>query len=194
MRSLIFIGLVLITAINPLSASVDPQLSALYFPANEQAVVLNINSQMGRVESLVISEGNGDHIYSDEIGKNKNRIKYDLNQLPDGAYTIRLIGENSIEVHEIDISKGIVRLARTESFKRPLIRTINERLIIQSRSSVKENIRLSIYNESGKMIYEFDGENSGNNYRAFNLENLLAGKYSLLVRTQHFVEELQITR
>lgn len=181
-------------AFNPLSANPTPTTSSLLFPENEQAVVLNLEGQMGSVESFILSDNRGEVIYSDNIGKHKKRIKYDLRQLPDGYYTIKVIGENTIEHHQISISKDGVNLTNSVSYKRPFITNLKDRVVVHSSSNSNESIGLSIYNETGDLVYSYDEEKSGDYYKVFNLEKLAQGNYNVVVRTRHFVDEVLVSR
>ena len=97
-----------------------------------------------------------------------------------------------VEIYEISISNGEVKLTDTKTHHRPSIRNLNNRIVVNSLSQSEESIGLSIYNQSGELIYSFEQKHSGDFVKAFSLAELKEGSYRVLVSTAYFTKELQV--
>ncbi|MEO0900436.1 MAG: hypothetical protein AAFY71_28765, partial [Bacteroidota bacterium] len=140
MRVLVLINLVLLISLNSLFAKIDPTTNSLLIPTQEKSIVLQVVGTMGKAESFELIDKRGTLIYSDLIENDKKRIKYNLQQLPDDRYTIKVSGEYLVEIHEISISNGEVKLTDTKTHHRPSIRNLNNRIVVNSLSQSEESI------------------------------------------------------
>ena len=73
------------------------------------------------------------------------------------------------------------------------IRNLNEKVFVNTLSTIEENIRLTIYNEKGETVYFLNEKNAGDYQKVLNLENLGVGTYNVIVTTGHFSSEVKVS-
>ena len=160
---------------------------------NEKSIILNTPNQSKRAEVLKITDAKAQIIFTDVIEKNKQRVKYVLNNLPNGSYDITIDGSDVVTVYETIISDKNVTIVDTKSYYRPSIHTIKEKLFVTAEVEKKEDIRVSIYDDTNVLVFTYNMEKEETFTQSFNLEQLPKGDYRVIVSNDYFIEQSKIT-
>jgi hypothetical protein len=193
MKNLLFITAFLFVSILKLGAFNEPKSTLLVILENEKSVILNLSASVAETELFTITDANGDILISETVKSYDNMVKYDLSKLPLGSYTIKIDGKNFVEIHETTITKNNVSLENSSSHFKPNLRVINNRMVIDAMLANHEEIRLTIYNEAGDLVYDYNDQKAGVFQKRFNLEQLDGGKYNVIVSTDYFRMSSNIT-
>ncbi len=132
MRNITLLTVNVLLCVIPLIANTTPSKELLFVPEDEKSVILNVSDL--NLETVSIIDRDGVELFVDVIEENKRKIKYNLNSLPNGQYTIRLNGESFAEFYQATISPTAVNIKKTESYYRPIININNNKLIVKCRA------------------------------------------------------------
>jgi len=192
MRNLILVFVISMLSTFQSIANITPLSSLLKVSANEKSVVLNIENR--NLESVSVIDKLGTVLFIDAIEDSKNRIKYNLDKLPSGAYTIKLNGENFVELYQTKITTNTVAIKKIKSYYRPNISINNDKLVVDISESIQDDVSVTILDEYNEVIYVFREKLNGSYQKAFDLKALLTGEYKVQVSTDYFSEQVQINR
>ena len=193
MKNLTLVAAFILSGLFQLQASHRFSTAKLTVLQNEKSIILNTSNQSKRAEVLKITDSKAKVVFTDVIEKNKHRVKYVLNNLPNGRYYITVKGSDVFTIYETIISDKNVNIADTKSYYRPSIHPAKEKLSITAAVEKKEEIHVSIYDDSNILVFTYNMEKEKTFTQAFNLEQLPKGDYEVIVSTEYFVEQSNIT-
>lgn len=193
MKNIILTVTFILTSFLQLTARNAPKSSTLNVVKNEKAVVLNYTIITQKQKMFTITNKLGVTIFTDIIEENKKRVKYDLKTLPSGNYSIKIEGNNSVEIYDVIIAPNSVNLINSKSFSRPKLLNMNNKVIVTSDNLNNENIQVSIYDNSKNLVYRFHDQKTGVFKKSFNLEQLAQGNYNIIVSTDYFSQSSKIS-
>lgn len=176
-----------------LTAKVANDSHSLNALASEKSVILDLSTLPAKVELFIITDYTGEDIFREKVGESERRIKYDLSNLPSGRYSIKVEGEDFVEIHTTLITEDQVIFERIDAHLRPTFEVFGEKLSVHTKGSHTENIDLVIYDETGELVYEFQGQTSDNFQKVFNLSMLAKGTYHVVASTNYFSESQSIS-
>ena len=173
------------------SAYNAPKQTSLIVIENQKAVVLNLSEI--DAASFLIFDDKGTRIYSQEIRRFETGVKYVMNNLPTGKYTIEIHGDSFMEFYSTVLTKDGLTIESNEAYFRPSISSVNKKVVIDAELAEKEDIEISIYDKNEYLVYSFDDHKTGSYNKVFNLNKLKRGQYRVVVSTDHFTESSTIS-
>ena len=185
MKNLLIASFLIIASLTQVAASIVPVSSSLKVMAVEKSVILDRTGSVAGAESFTIIDAEGNIVFNDKVEKYENKVKFNLSKLPAGNYTIKVSGENFIEIHETVITAQGLSLVSAESHFKPNV-TEKEGKLFVNAMLYDEDINVIIYDLKGKLVYDFSNQDSGRFYKTFNLEQLASGNYDVTVLTDYF--------
>ncbi len=153
---------------------------------NQKTIVLNLVGMDADINTFSIYDAAGQLVYSQEVNNTKNGVKYNLNKLPQGDYTIRVEATNFVEIHEAIITKDSIILENVSFHNRPSLVEMGKKFVVNAELANNEDVQVYIYDAAGRMIYDYKEEGNGSFQKTFNLENLTKGSYNVSVLTDAF--------
>lgn len=193
MRNLTLVTIFILSSLFQLQASHIFSTAKLTVLQNEKSIILNTSNQSKRAEVLKITDAKAKIVFTDVIEKNKQRVKYVLNNLPNGRYDITVNGSDVVTIYQTIITDENVKIVDTRSYYRPSIQTAKEKLLVTAAVDKKEDIHVSIYDHTNKLVFTYSMEKEKTFTQSFNLEQLPKGDYEVTIYTEHFVERSNIT-
>ena len=193
MKNLTLVATLILCCIFQLHASNIDSIAKLTVLQNEKSIILNTSNESIRPEVLKITDAKANIVFTDVIEKNKHRVKYVLNNLPNGSYDITVGGSDVVTVYETIILDENVKIVDTRSYYRPSIHTAKEKLLITTAVEKKEDVHVSIYDDTNVLVFKYSMEKEKTFTQSFNLEQLPKGDYEVIVYTDHFVKQSKIT-
>ena len=190
MKNLIYISATIIATVFQMNANTVPSHFTLNVLANQKAVILDLTNI--EASSFVVLDENGVNVYAQKIEKFGTGVKYVMSKLPTGLYTIKINGNDFVEVYDAEISKEMLHINSFEVFYRPAIVEKENKFAIDALLSDNEEINVFIYNETGSLVFRFSDLESGKYNRVFDLNQLEKGDYSVIVSTDKFTESSKI--
>lgn len=158
---------------------------------HQKAVILNLAEI--EASSFVIFDKNGANVFSQEIEAFDNGIKYVMSNLPIGQYTIKIQGDDFVDMYRTVITADSLKIESSETYLKPTVIQENDKIVVNADLANKEDILLYIYNQDGKLVYEYNEQKIGKYNRVFDLNQLEKGAYSVVVATDHFTETSKIS-
>lgn len=182
---LITIAIALMSSL-AMASETRPISTSLDLNKNEKTVVLNFSELKGQIKLVTISNSLGENILSEEVNKYEHGVKYNLSTLPEGAYDIKVEGENFIEIHKTVITFDGVEFETVELHARPTVKVVNDILSVQAGAFNEENMNVSIYNNAGELIYKVNYQTCGDLTKTFNLGRLAKDEYNVIVSNDYY--------
>lgn len=167
--------------------------SVIELPSNETSIIVNRIGLLSDLKTFTLRDAEGTLVFSDNIESQKNRVKYTLNKLPQDQYTVEITGNHSMEIYEIAITDEKVRLLDTERYFKPTVKVENEKVYVDLLSIYDESLRIKVYNDINEEVYTFSKDGKGSFNKVFNLENLEKGEYNMVISTDHFLDNKNVS-
>jgi hypothetical protein len=193
MKNLILVTAFILASFLQMIASDAPKSATLDVVSNEKSIVLNSSSVTEETKTFTITDQSGAILFTDIIEKNKKRVKYDLKRLPNGDYSIKIAGNNSIEFYQATISDNDVSLTNAKTYFRPAIQQSENNIVVSSINLNDEDLQVSIYDSSHELIYKSNEQRTGNFQKTYNLKQLAEGEYNVIVSTDYFSNSMEIS-
>jgi len=193
MKKILLTSSFILSYLFQLQAGIAPRAAKLTVIANEKSLVLNAASPLTETEMFRITDAFGKVVFTDQVEKNKQKIKYDLRKLPNGNYKITLGGRDIVSIYEAMITDEKVELTDDTSYYRPTIKNMDGKVLISAALENMEDFRISIYDNTDALVYRYKIEKEKSFSQVFNLEQLPAGEYNVIVNSNYFTEQSKIT-
>jgi hypothetical protein len=193
MKNLILVTAFILASFLQMIASDAPKSATLDVVSNEKSIVLNSSTVSEETKTFTITDQSGAILFTDIIEKNKKRVKYDLKRLPNGDYSIKIAGNNSIEFYQATISDNDVSLTNAKTYFRPAIQQSENNIVVSSINLNDEDLQVSIYDSSHELIYKSNEQRTGNFQKTYNLKQLAEGEYNVIVSTDYFSNSMEIS-
>ncbi len=191
MKHVLFILAMLFVATFQLAASNDAPSISIY--SADRSIVLSKTGILADANSMTISNADGEVIFTHNLKSDKHRIKYDLGKLPNGTYNLEIDGTDHTEAYQVVMTDSNITLQEVETFHSPIL-SIDEsnKVMINLESDNPESISYFIYDNAGKLVYDYSEVNTGTLNKVFNLEQLQPGKYKIYTSTAHFSQNIWV--
>jgi len=193
MKTLVLNITFLFVSIFQMSASNAPKLSSLVSYINEKTIVFNQVDNNSEVETITIYDTGGKVVFEDGLRKYENGVKYKLNRLPVGDYTIKVLSNKYVEMIQTTITENDVLLGNSEFYYKPLLKSNDDKLFVHALFPNNDRIALRIYDDKGELVYDYQEDVLGDFQKAFNLEELVEGDYKIYVNTDYFSEAVKVS-
>ena len=194
MKKLIYTAAIVLMSTFQLTATTVNTDSSKSFDVieNEKKIILNLSKLNNEIQIFTITNTEGEEVFSEKVNKYEKDVEYDLSTLAIGLYTIKIEGENFIEIHTTEITADQVHFKNVESHVAPTFQEANEILIVEAAFSNEENVHVNIYNSLGDLVFKFT-EKTNTVHKKFNLEKLEKGNYNIIVSTDFFSQSKTIS-
>lgn len=160
--------------------------------SNEKTIVLNQFEYAAQVNSLTILDSRDNIVYTGEVNHDKNVVKYNLEKLPSGDYSVKVKGENFVKFHELKITKTDLVLEDKETYFKPMIRNVEKKVLIDMLFLDDDHIKVSVIDDQNDLAYSFKASQFGDFHKAFDFSELPKGKYNVIVTTDHFSNMIKV--
>jgi len=186
MKNLILTLAFITAATFQLFSSNAPKSSFFELRENEKSVILNLAGVDAKANFFTITNSEGEILIKKDLEDYNDIVKFNLSKLPNGSYTIKIIGDHFIEYHETLVSESQVRIEKTDYHFRPSFRLVEKKILVNTVLADNEEINVSIYDTNGDLVYNFYDQTGGGFQKSFNLEQLVSGDYKVIVSTDYF--------
>jgi len=180
---------IVLSSITATFANNNPFDSSLKLSQTETSFIVDVSVFGAEVKFVTIVDSYGNLIFTDKIKPNKERIKYVLDKLQAGTYTVKVKGDKIVEHYIINHNGTNVNLVEQDTYSSPTIVKKENKIIVKSTDLNNNELRFSIFNSAGESIYTYDGFSQ----MAFNLNELDSGNYRVVVRNNEVSEELFVS-
>lgn len=191
MNKLITILALTLTAVTFSFGNNTPDYSSLQVLGSEKAVILNLTKT--EAISFVVYDETGEKVYSQEVAKFDNGVKYIMANLAAGQYTFKVAGNNFVELHDAVLTETTLNIENTQMFYKPSISENNNKIVVNTQLSNDEDISVTIFDDANNLVYDFNDHQAGSYSRSFDLNQLYDGKYKVVVSTDYFYETQSIS-
>jgi hypothetical protein len=134
-------------------------------------------------QQLTVNDENGIQLHAETVSKEGELTKFfDFSPLNDGLYTIELNKEFVVVIKSLEVkNKKVLFIKDSEKviFK-PVIRTIENLVLISKINFDKKPIKISLY-LNGEVIFSETVKDEDLLKRAYRLENEIKGDYKVII-------------
>jgi len=193
MKNLLFIAACLLFSFLELPANNSPKKITLDVIKNEKAVILNLSGLNTHIEFFTITDASGELVFIKRVNKQESKMKFNLEKLPQGEYTLKVEGDNFIELFETVISNESLDIENKVSHFKPQLVRMDQKIMINAYFPSEGDIQVAIYDTKGVLVYDFNRHKTGSFRKIFNLGQLEKGDYDVVVSTDYFNQTSQIS-
>ncbi len=148
-------------------------------PIEESKVLINTVTKAGAKSSLDIVSESGETVYFKKLKKNDlNKQVFNLSNLEDGKYEVRLSNAKMTLKNEMTICNGVVTVMEQNQEIEPHFSFENDVIKISYLNFEKDKVQAMVY-QSGVLIHEAYLGNEFTVNKGLNLSRLKKGKYDL---------------
>jgi hypothetical protein len=156
---------------------------------NEKVFVLRVNATGSGAIDIRIKDKEGRTLFSDQHESLSSFVKrINIDALENGNYTFEIEDEMTVNFHEMIVNDYGVAVSEKNSSKlfKPIIKwSNNERnLDVNWLLSKKDNVKVTISDESSNVVHISKMKNEFALARRFNLESLDSGNYYVTVKNK----------
>lgn len=175
--TLVFVAIVFVANV---FATEIPQMEV--FPMNETKLLIAFVQETPVINQISIYSKSGDLMYVKRLKKGTNRYSqiYDLSQIENGNYEVRLKYGKTTLKKEIKISDGDVRLVKEKAELPPVFTSVSEGVNLSYMNFEKNDVSVFLYKQNELL----DTANLGSEFlihKRINLTALKKGNYDILL-------------
>ncbi|NJB70625.1 hypothetical protein GGR42_001087 [Saonia flava] len=121
-------------------------------------------------------------IYFEKVANKNYDKKFNVSQLENGSYTLKV--ENSLKViaYSINIEDGLVNVLEVKENVKPIFRSKENMVYVNLLNLDKKSVEIKVYDSENRLVF---GETLNNEMlveKAFNFENALKDSYTVVVK------------
>jgi hypothetical protein len=180
-KTCLFSGLLItLLTIAQIVHAIDRESMLLFsMSGNSTARIGAINTGNSNL-SLVLLNQQGDMLFSESIKKNANYFKfYDLSQLEDGMYALKLSGKEIDQVREFVVrGSNITIIKNVPEIKPTFIEQGKDYLFIVYKNPDQQKVSVS-FNKNGKAVFKDSGSSAMEFKKKYTLKDLDSGEYTV---------------
>lgn len=134
-------------------------------------------------------------MYTEQISDNEYTKRIDLNQLPDGVYSIEIEDELKLRVVGVNVNETGVELEKVRTtLAKPSIVAYGKLVKMQLLPMLVESLELSIYNDNNVLLHieVLDTEVEVRKIFDFTLQG--RGKYRFVIKNEayHYIQNIEV--
>jgi hypothetical protein len=156
-----------------------PQMNILPLD-DSKAVVTAITDPQQSSEISIISE-DGETVYFKRSKASVGfRSVFDLSELKDGKYTVKLKTGATSAKSEIEVNKGAVQVTSAKPEIEPYFSYDKKLLKVSYLNFDKKDVKMLVYN-GGELVFQAELGNDFNVQRAFDVSKMVNGKFNFVL-------------
>lgn len=122
-------------------------------------------------------------IYSNKvIAEAAYSKKFNLSNLPDGSYVLKVEGTLKVTTFEFDIYNSKVLIEERKENVKPVFRNIGEKVYLNFLNLEKEEVKVIVYDSNGRAVFKETIADTMLIEKAFNFEKAFADTYTVVVK------------
>lgn len=193
MKNYVLATVLVFTALTSVFAVEVATTTTLSIYSNEKAILLDVKSLVSAPESITITDNDGRVVYTNKINSDRRLVKYNLENLPSGDYTIKVKGSNFIEYTNTRITNSEIQLSASNTYFRPIVTTDSDKVYVNALLTETDEIQITVLDDKGLEIFRAVQEDDIDYKKTFDLGQLASGNYNVVIITDHFVDEVAIS-
>lgn len=148
---------------------------------NRNTINLHLSNTDGKSEIKMFDEA-GILLYGEEVKNGTFSKRFNFELLPDGNYTIEVIGQTKITSIPLVIKNATINVVESEKkvTYKPIVRVIGDLIYVSKYSETAENISM-VLSENDSKLYESNVMSHANFGKALDIKNLPMGNYKLMI-------------
>jgi hypothetical protein len=156
-----------------------PKMNIVAFD-DSKAIVTAVTNNQESSEISIISENGKTVYYKYSKGTAGFRSVFDLSELEDGMYTVKLKTGTTTFKSEIEVGKGKLQVNPTKTEFEPYFSYDEKMLKISYLNFDHKNISMLVYN-NGEQVFQADLGNDFNIQRAFDVSKMVEGNFNFIL-------------
>lgn len=188
-RSLATVALMFVVAT---SAAKEPTL--IVSPNAEKSLNFKMDAPSNQTVVSIL-DVEGVIIYKERLAKATTYSKkFDLMNLPDGNYILKVEDALKQTIFEFDIDNSRVLIEDRKENNKPVFRTRGEKVFLNLLNTDMEDVKITVYDSENRMVFEETVVDSLLVEKAFNFEKALADTYLVVVKSgkETYYEDIAI--
>ena len=163
--------------------------SAFVKTQSDKSFALYLNEIDFPSVKISIKDDEGRNLYM-KVLKNQDSFakKFDMSQLPQGAYTLSLEDEQSIQNIPLSIVDSNVQIDMDEKTRvyKPFFKQDSDMLDVMVFSPAKSQHQITIYDDANQVVYNETIDGQTTIEKRYNLANLAPGKYNVTIESNDY--------
>lgn len=132
--------------------------------------------------TIKIEDQNGNIVFSDDIIEVDKYVKrFDLAQLPQGGYFLKVENAMREVVYAINVTKNDVSILSEEENLKPVYRKEDGKVYLSLLNLDKSDVKVSVVDASSRVLFTESFEKELIVEKTFNFKEALEGDYTLVV-------------
>lgn len=175
-RSIAVVALMFVAAT---SMAKEPKLSVAN--TTEKSLIFEMEDP-SKQTIISIQDAEGVIIYSENVADVATYLKkFDLRNLPNGDYVLRVEDTLKVTVFEFDINDSKVSIAEKKENVKPVFKKNGQKVFLNLLNSDKEEVKITIYDSVNRVVFKETVSNTFLVEKAFNFEKAYEDTYRVVV-------------
>lgn len=176
-RSIATVALMFVVAT---SMAKEPKLSVAQ--NTEKSLIFELEEPSGQT-NVSIQDLEGVIIYSEEVTDAATYLKkFDLRNLPDGSYVLRVEDTSKVTAFEFDINASEVSITERKENTKPVFKKDGQKVFLNLLNSNKEDVKITIYDSENRIVFKETVSDTFLVEKAFNFEKAYEDTYRVVVK------------
>lgn len=188
-RSIATVALMFVVAT---SMAKEPKLSVAH--NTEKSLIFEMDGLSNQTK-VSIQDVEGVIIYSENVANVATYLKkFDLRNLPDGDYVLKVEDTMKVTVFEFDINDSKVSIAERKENTKPVFKKDGQRVFLNLLNSDKEDVKITIYDSENRVVFKETVTDTFLVEKAFNFEKAYEDTYRVVVKDgdDTFYEDISV--
>ena len=160
----------------------------------EKSVTIEMDMQSAK-QYLSIVDKDGVTFYTENIeNANAYSKKFDLQNLPDGNYFLKVENDLKETVFAISISESKISIINRKENVKPIFRKDGKKVYLNLLNLEKKDVRITIFDSDSRIVFNETVTDTALIEKAFNFEKAFEDRYTVVVKNNEdtFYEDIAI--
>lgn len=176
-RSIATVALMFVAAT---SMAKEPKLSVAH--NTEKSLIFEMEKPSNQTV-VSIQDIEGVIIYSEEVADAATYLKkFDLRNLPDGNYILKVEDSLKVTVFEFDINDSDVSIVERKENTKPVFKKDGQKVFLNLLNTDKEDVKITIYDSENRIVFKETVSDTLLVEKAFNFEKAYEDTYRVVVK------------
>ncbi|GAB5475323.1 MAG: hypothetical protein Mars2KO_34220 [Maribacter sp.] len=176
-RSIATVALMFVVAT---SMAKEPKLSVAH--NTEKSLIFEMEKPSNQTV-VSIQDIEGVIIYSEEVADAATYLKkFDLRNLPDGNYILKVEDSLKVTVFEFDINDSDVSIVERKENTKPVFKKDGQKVFLNLLNTDKEDVKITIYDSENRIVFKETVSDTLLVEKAFNFEKAYEDTYRVVVK------------
>lgn len=158
----------------------EPKLSLLT-EGQSKSLIVELDSENSKTLLKIIDE-NQHIIFSEKIATKSYTKKFDLNELENGSYYIRLDDDLRTLIYPISVENKEVKILKRIENTKPVFRKKGSMLFLNLLNLDGEDVQIKVFDSDNRTLFSEVIENESIVTKAFNFETAYEDRYTVVVK------------